>query len=446
MEKKIINIAPTLTSKQKQTLKILLDNKNGITEVLYGGAAGGGKSYLGCLWIIIMCLKYPETRWLIGRSKLTTLKQTTLKTFFEVAKKLGLSEEDYKYNQQTNNIIFKNGSEVILKDLFSYPSDPDFDSLGSLELTGAFVDECPQISLKAKNIVSSRIRYKLDENNLIPKMYLSCNPSKGWTYNEFYKKKKDGTLEIFKEFIQAFVTDNNYISKHYVDNLNKLDEISKARLLRGEWEYSDSTSIFDYDSIIEMFLNYNPPTSTKKFISVDVARLGKDKTVILVWEGFNIIDKLILSKKNLVAQKEEIEKLKKKYSIGNENIVLDSDGVGGGLCDMIEGCVQIVNNSKPIDGDNYQNLKTQLYFKLADKINNKEIIIECFDNNEEALLTQELAIIKRTKIDLDGKVSMTSKDIVKQQLGRSPDFSDALAYRMYFELKSKEWDYEFDII
>lgn len=38
----IINISPSLTAKQKKTLKVLLSNDNGINEVLYGGAAGGG--------------------------------------------------------------------------------------------------------------------------------------------------------------------------------------------------------------------------------------------------------------------------------------------------------------------------------------------------------------------------------------------------------------------
>jgi hypothetical protein len=38
MENEII-ISPTLTQKQKQTLKLLFSYSNGVTEVLYGGAA-----------------------------------------------------------------------------------------------------------------------------------------------------------------------------------------------------------------------------------------------------------------------------------------------------------------------------------------------------------------------------------------------------------------------
>ena len=126
-----------LLIKQEHATHYLNDNVT--TELLYGGAAGGGKSAFGCMWLISMCQKYDGTRWLMGRSKLKTLKDTTLKSFFEIAKIL---EIEYNFNAQSNTVFFNNGSEIILKDLFLYPSDPEFDSLGSLEVTGAFIDEC----------------------------------------------------------------------------------------------------------------------------------------------------------------------------------------------------------------------------------------------------------------------------------------------------------------
>ena len=65
-----------LNLKQTQALDLLEDD---ITEeVTYGGAAGGGKSILGCYFTLKHALKYPETRWVIGRESLTNLKETTL--------------------------------------------------------------------------------------------------------------------------------------------------------------------------------------------------------------------------------------------------------------------------------------------------------------------------------------------------------------------------------
>ena len=127
-----------LTKKQTEALDYLEDKTT--KELLFGGGAGGAKSFLGCLWIILSCYKYPNTRWIIGRSKLKALKETTLNTFFEVANILGLEANNhYTYNAQSG-VIKVGDSEVILKDLFHYPSDPNYDSLGSLEITGAFID------------------------------------------------------------------------------------------------------------------------------------------------------------------------------------------------------------------------------------------------------------------------------------------------------------------
>jgi phage terminase large subunit len=54
------------------------------TEFGSGGAAHGGKSYLGCEWLTDMCLAYPGTGWLLGRKELLNLKRTTLLTLFKV--------------------------------------------------------------------------------------------------------------------------------------------------------------------------------------------------------------------------------------------------------------------------------------------------------------------------------------------------------------------------
>jgi phage terminase large subunit len=85
--------------------------------LIEGDNVGGGKSALGCLWCIEMALKYPGSRGLVGRSKLKTLKDTTLNTFFEVSSKLGIGHM-FDFNAQSNIIKFNNGSQIILKDLF----------------------------------------------------------------------------------------------------------------------------------------------------------------------------------------------------------------------------------------------------------------------------------------------------------------------------------------
>ena len=93
-------------TRQSEALKFLSVDSD-VETILYGGAAGGGKTMLGCMWQILRRLKYPGTRSLIGRAKLDTLKKTTMATFFQVAHEIGLKAgEDFIYNQQSHIIKF----------------------------------------------------------------------------------------------------------------------------------------------------------------------------------------------------------------------------------------------------------------------------------------------------------------------------------------------------
>lgn len=436
-----------LNKKQTKALDYLEDSIT--SEVEYGGGAGGGKSILGCYWQIKRRLKYPGTRGLIGRASLKTLKETTLNSFFEVCRIQGLKAgTHFNFNQQSNIITFSNGSIIFLKDLFQYPSDPNFDELGSLEITDAFVDENNQIVEKAWNIVKSRIRYKLDEYGLIPKMLGCCNPAKGWIYNKFYKPYKDGTLPVSTRFIQALVGDNPDISAHYRNNLLSLDEVSKQRLLYGNWEYDDDpATLIPYDKILDCFTN-SFVIGGEKHITADIARFGSDSTVIALWNGYRC--SLQQFKGKSVSEVSEIIKgIQVKEGVSNSNTIVDEDGVGGGVMDILR-CKGFVNNSAAIQNpdaprndkgelpkENFVNLKSQCYFKLAEAINKGLVFIECHDITMKSSIIQELEQVKQHNMDKDMKRAVLPKDKVKEIIGRSPDFSDALMMRMWFDLKPK---------
>ena len=482
--KKKKSIEFDLLPKQKKALRVLLDHSNGIRQLLYGGGAGGGKSWLLCVWLIIVCNKYPRTRWVMARSKLKTLKQTTLNTFFDVCRVYGIKEGvHYKYNRQDGVITWvKSQSEIILKDLFQYPSDPDFNSLGSLEISGGIVDECNQVVAKGIDVLRSRIRYKLhlchecadetkktvlewgtresgvpyevrwmcgnghETGGLIQKMGLSCNPAKNWVFGDFYDAKRKGRIAPDREFIEALVFDNDKISEEYVVALGKLDAVSVSRLKFGEWEFSDNTSMFDYQAIQEAF---NRKRKVKKFeeggrcfLAVDPAGLGKDNTVVVVVnEELQVlhIEKLPKIEKGTpeakrVAQEQAklIEEIIAKYQIDYVDMAVDYDGLGNALGGIFEYSVHIVNNSRALNGKNYVNLRTQLYFRLSQAINNGEMGFNALTDEQADMISEELYQFRRTKIDQDTRITMTTKEQIKADIKRSPDYTDALAYAMYF--------------
>jgi phage terminase large subunit len=311
-----------LTKKQSKALDYLEDKT--VSELLFGGGAGGGKSALGCFWQIKQRLKYPGTRGLIGRAKHTTLRETTLKTFFEVLSFQKVPPSSYKFNSNVSTIQFFNGSEIMFTDLADYPSDPNFDELGSLEITDCFVDEANQISEKCKQILKSRLRFKLDCNGLIPKMLYTCNPAKNWTYKEFYKPCKEGKLPEHKAFIQSLAIDNTHISKHYRDNLLTLDKVSRERLLYGNWEYDDDPSkLIEYDNILAIF--DNKVAGGEKYLTADIARYGSDKGVVGLWNGMRCESITVINKKSIVETSAIIRNLAVRHQIPIDKIIVDEE-------------------------------------------------------------------------------------------------------------------------
>ena len=323
----------------KQSLCLdYLENKTA-TEVAFGGGAGGGKSMLGCYWVIKSCLKYSGTRWVIGRNSLKTLKETTLNSFYAVCAIQGVkSGVHFTYNDVKSIIKFKNGSEILLKDLAYYPTDPNFDELGSLEITGAFIDECNQIVHKAWQVLKSRIRYKLDEYGLIPKILGTCNPSKGWVMNEFYVPNKKNSLPQYRVFVQSLVDDNPYITKQYKENLLTLDKASIERLLYGNWDYdNDPSDLCDFDAISDVFTNDHVKGNGIKYISADLAMQGRDKFVMGVWDG-NICNVALVRDKSTGLQiQNDLQDAMLNHNVGRSNTVADSDGMGSYLVSYLRG-------------------------------------------------------------------------------------------------------------
>lgn len=459
-----------MTPKQALAFQYLQDQET--NELLFGGAGGGGKSLLGCGWIIWSCLKYPGSRWAIGREELKSLKETTLLTFWDLCRKWGLKRDvHFKYNETSGVITFWNRSTVYLRELKHYPTDPEYDYLGSTEYTGTFIDEASQVTEKGKNIFRSRIRYKLSEFGLIPKQLETCNPYKGHLYKTFYRPSKEGTLPRHLKFIQALPGDNPFLDEVYLDNLRTLDKQTKERLLYGNWEYDDDPSaLCEYDAISDMFSNTTPWTfeqkqlvakieaskpgediyaayteqleaTKQKYLVIDVARYGDDRSVISYWEGWECkriagYRKMPVTtdpnKPEIVSLEQRVNEWRELYGVPVSRIVVDEDGVGGGLKDRL-GCRGFMGGRSPYRGENYLNLRAQCYWFLAKKINKREIAIRTQNVTIRNLIGEELEQIKAWKRDKDKKLQVVPKDIIKEKLGRSPDFADTLMMRAMFE-------------
>lgn len=442
-----INFHPSL--KQEQALKFLMDDETDF--VGYGGSFFSGKSYLECYWLLIMCTAYPGTGWFLGRQTLTVLKDTTLKTLFKVFAECGVKpDRDYKLNSQTNIITFWNGSEIFLLDLAHMPSDPLYTWLGGYEFTGGAIDESAEVHSGAIDILSSRIGRRLnDKYGIRAKILETFNPAKNHVYTRYYKPWKDGKLSKEYKFVPALPKDNPSPEVGpAVERLLKTgDKTTIERLIHGNFEYDDDPAkLIEYDKIIDMFSNTHVPGG-RKCITADIARLGGDRIVVIEWDGWRGKIKSY-QRQTLDVTGGLIEDAMYRLGCGKSNVLVDEDGMGGGIVDMLK-YKGFVNNSTPLPSpdspfdpntgkrkpENFTNLKSQCYFRLAKRINDGGVFLEVSDEETKQLIIQELEWVKRKNMDKDGKLAVLGKDEVKEAIGRSPDFADALMMREWFDLK-----------
>jgi len=297
-----------------------------------------------------------------------------------------------------------------------------------------------------------------------PVTLISCNPWKNFTYSDFYKpyskglaewdeykylttKLDDGTV-FKKKFIRALVTDNPFIEKQYIRRLEwSWDETTKQRLLYWNFEYDDDPKIlFNSKHLVEMF---NPVFDTTKdytyYLTIDAARQGKDKTVIMLWQWMNVLKIETIDKASLVEQATIIrEQFILKYWINLNNVIVDEVWVGWWLVDIL-GCRWFIANASAINPyaskyradmkRNYANLRTQSFYYLKHYIETYKIHINC-NNTLKEILLEELWFIKTDSIDSDTKIRLESKGKMKLMLWRSPDYADALSFRMYWIIKN----------
>ena len=423
--------------KQEEALYILTDNET--EEFGYGGAAGGAKSWTGCVWLVFMALAFPETRWFIGREELKRLRESTYVTFLKVCKRYGIS--CWKYNGQDHFIQFENGSRIDLLDLAYLPRDPLYERYGSIEYTGGWIEEGGEVHFGAYDTLRTRVgRYNNEKYGILGKILVTLNPKKNWCHQVFWKPFKAGLLGQAVKFLQALVTDNPYIDAGYIEKLKAIkDKVRKQRLLFGNFDYDDDdNALMLYDAITDIFNNAFVPEG-EGFITADIARFGKDRSVIFLWRGWRVVEIHTLFHKKTTETAAYINELRIKHEIPISKIIVDEDGVGGGVVDIL-GCNGFVNNSSPLPNpqdqskENYRNLKAQCAYMLAELVGDRKIYTICEDSEMKEQIIEELEQIKKKEPDSDKKLDIVAKEVVKSLIGRSPDYGDNYIMRMWFEV------------
>lgn len=424
---------------EKQLNALALLNDHSITQIGYGGAARSGKSWVASEWLVMQCLSYPGVGYGLARKELKTLKRTTLKTLFKVLAKYGLRQgHGYNYHQVDSIISFDNGSEIFLIDTAYKPSDPLNLRFGGYELTGCVIDESNETQFSVIEILQGRCGFRLNDHYNLPPMVLETfNPDKGHVYTRYwlpFREKKE-TDDV--KFIRALPSDNpDPQVKRWVENQIKNGSYTTVqRLVYGNFDYDDTKNkLIDAEAINDYFTNSHVKPTGVRYLTADIARLGKDYTVIRIWDGLRVIKRISIAKNLVTEAAIIIRELCDKYEVPMSRCIVDEDGVGGGVRDILN-CVGFVANRTPMGRTNYRNLKAQCAFVMAEFFNNRKVYEDVPDKDIRERIRQELDWLREKDHDKESKIQLVPKNEI--MIGRSPDDLDSIIMRGYFEVGQK---------
>jgi hypothetical protein len=260
------------------------------------------------------------------------------------------------------------------------------------------------------------------------------NPDKGHVYRRFYKAKKENTLKNGNIFIPALPSDNpDPAVQIWVQNqIENASSQTVERLVYGNFEYDENNDcLIERDAMFDYFKNEHVGLKGNHYLTCDIARMGNDSTVVRVWHGYVCIDVVSWYQCGLDVTAQRIKEIAIKYSIGMSRVLVDENGIGGGVVDILR-CKGFLNNGKAKKG-NYSNLKTECSHIIAKLINERKLY-EYQSSINQRVIIEELEQCRILNVDSEGKISLIKKDKMKESLRRSPDHLDTIIMRGYFEI------------
>ncbi len=238
------------------------------TEVLFGGAAGGGKSYGQLVDALRYAVRYPASKQLILRRTYAELEKSLIRV------SLGLfPKEIYSYNASKHTGEFKNGSLIDFgycateNDVFQYQS-AEYDVIRFDELT--HFTEFQYIYL------ISRLR----GTKGYPKQIKSSTNPGGvghmWVKARFIDPSPPETpfsaLGNTRVFIPSKIDDNFFLTEgdpDYKKRLLALPENQKRALLYGDWNIFEGQYFPEFSEEIHVTDPFPIPESYRRYRTID---------------------------------------------------------------------------------------------------------------------------------------------------------------------------------
>lgn len=329
----------------------------------------------------------------------------------------------YKINESNLIITTPIGTHIHFK------SAEKPDNLFGEDVYSCVFDEAPRARASAFYALRSTLTATGGKMKLIGNFGGVAN----WMHQLKEKAKNDKEYSYFKITAWDAVKEGILAESEILQAQKDLpDKIFKQLYLAEEQESDDQ--LCSYDAINSLWTN-NFVEKGQMYITADIALHGSDKFIVIVWEGFRVVELIEVDKCDAKEVEELLKATAEKHKVMRSNIVYDADGLGSFLLGYLKGAKPFNNGSKPIKSQNYKNLKSECGYELAKLVNEGGIYFDTELDKSEII--KEFECLQSYELDKEGKIQLLPKAKIKELIGHSPDKLDAFTMRMYFELKPK---------
>lgn len=239
------------------------------TEVLFGGAAGGGKSYGQTVDAFLFALKYPGSKQLLLRRTFSELDKSLIRTVLAWYPR-GL----YTYNSSSHTVKFNNGSVL---DFGYCASENDVYQYQSAEYDVIRFDELTHFTRDQYIYLISRVR---GANSFPKQIKSSTNPGgvgHTWVKERFIDPAPPNTEFIGGDgvsriFIPSLLLDNSFLMSSdpgYRKRLEALPEKEKKALLYGDWDIFEGQYFTEFDRNTHVCEPFPIPKEWRRYRSID---------------------------------------------------------------------------------------------------------------------------------------------------------------------------------
>lgn len=370
---------------------------------------GSGKSYALSIWLVLQCLKKPGIRGIIIAQNYNALSKVLARNIVMFASSIGVIVS----NKANKELTFPNGSV-----LFGYSAENPESLLGLSEIALLAIDEAAYCPEDIYNFAKDRMRGS--NYNSMTRLISSPNST---------TKVQNWFSNIVRKFpnkvIHASSLDNKFVSESYKEELKERYQegtnLYKQQVL-GEIVDGDVASQIVFRNDFTTMLQGN---SNDYYLGYDASGLGADKDVIIVINKYGIVEVKEFIEADTFTKAGAISDLYDKYKIKSGC----ADATGGyslGVLDTLKAKnidIYGINFAQKPYTENYPNARTEMYMDLATVIKNG-FYVEDLHIREE-ILAQQVTINNR------GQQALVPKELIKKNIGYSPDHSDALALAVY---------------